>query len=144
MQWNYCLDVQRLQWCLNQVLLHKIRVSSSKPRQMWSDVKQQPNETSVTNTEHLPMAFHRPPTKLRGGNVMFSLVSVCSQGTWGVSMWPFLMMHWISLYRALTRAPVPVTPGDHHWRPVQTCSLQDLPPVLTSGGQSTYGWQMVV
>ena len=77
------------------------------------------------------------------------------------------MILWISLYRAGppgpgtldithgTPPPAPVriwTPdtelpnpllvksGGHHWRPVQTCSLED-PPVLTSGGHSTYGWQ---
>ena len=31
-----------------------------------------------------------------------------------------------------------VTSGSHHWRPVQTCSLQYSPPVLTSGGR----WSM--
>ena len=37
-----------------------------------------------------------------------------------------------------------LTSGCHHWRPVQTCSLEDLPPpVLTSSGghRNTYGWQ---
>ena len=38
------------------------------------------------------------------------------------------------------------TSGGHHWRPVKTCSLEDLPPppfILTSSGgyQNTYGWQ---
>ena len=40
-----------------------------------------------------------------------------------------------------------LTPGGYHGRPVQTCSLEDLPlfvPVLTpSGGHwNTYGWQL--
>ena len=38
-----------------------------------------------------------------------------------------------------------LTPGGHHWRPVQTCSLDDpTPPLLTPGGghQNTYGWKV--
>ena len=31
-------------------------------------------------------------------------------------------------------APLLVTSSGHHWRPDQTCSLEDPPPVLISGG----------
>ena len=37
-----------------------------------------------------------------------------------------------------------LTSGSYHWRSVQTCSLEELPPpVLTSGGghRNTYAWQ---
>ena len=40
---------------------------------------------------------------------------------------------------ALVLARLPVTSGGHHWRPVQTYSLQDpcpSPPVLTSSGEA--------
>ena len=41
--------------------------------------------------------------------------------------------------------PLLLTSGSHHWRPIQTCSLQDLTPpkVLTSSGghQNMYGCQ---
>ena len=30
--------------------------------------------------------------------------------------------------------PLLVTDGGRHWKPVQTCSLEDLPPLMTSGG----------
>ena len=85
----------------------------------------------------------------------------------GVPMWPLLMIHWTSLYRAnlsppnsspdsplwtsdmgplapdpwtpqppwtsdMLQQPWPcpllVTSGGHHWRPVQTCLLEDQPP----------------
>ena len=43
--------------------------------------------------------------------------------------------------------PLLLTSGGHHWRPVQTCSLEDLPlpqPVLKSSGghRNMYSWQM--
>ena len=43
--------------------------------------------------------------------------------------------------------PLLVTSGDHHWSPIQNCSLDlavQFPlPVLTSGGhQRTYRWQV--
>ena len=70
--------------------------------------------------------------------VMFWQVSVCHSV--GVPMWPLSMMHWSLLYRPLSRhgawghweaiqkwdMGIPtllVTSGGHHWRPVQTCSL---------------------
>ena len=36
-----------------------------------------------------------------------------------------------------------VTSDGHYWRPIQTFSFEHppYPRVLTSGGQSTYGWQ---
>ena len=47
-----------------------------------------------------------------------------------------------ALYMGPQGPPLPlllVTSGSHHWRPVQTCSLQYSPPVLTSSGR----WSMV-
>ena len=44
-------------------------------------------------------------------------------------MWPLPMMHWTSLHRIpLDMGPSPtlVASGCHHWRPVQTCSLEAL------------------
>ena len=62
---------------------------------------------------------YRPPTKLREGNVFFR---VCLSVHRGVPRWPVPMMHWTS------QPPPPlVTSGGHHWRPVQTCSLEDSP-----------------
>ena len=34
------------------------------------------------------------------------------------------------------------TSGGHHWRPIQTCSFEDPPLVLTSGGRSLHSWQV--
>ena len=68
--------------------------------------------------------------------IMFSLVSVCSQRGGG-PMWPISKMHWASLYRPPSTAPgirhgtwwpLLLTSGGHHWRPVQTCSFEDLSP----------------
>ena len=39
-------------------------------------------------------------------------------------------------------ALLPPTSGGLQWRPVQTCSFENPPMVLMSGGQSTYGWQV--
>ena len=58
------------------------------------------------------------------------------------------MMYWTSLYSPpqdighdpLAPVPLLVTSGDHHWRPVQTCSLDlivQVPMVLISG---SYVW----
>ena len=37
-----------------------------------------------------------------------------------------------------------MTSGGHHWRPVQVCSLEDIPPLLTPSGshQNMHGWQV--
>ena len=74
---------------------------------------------------------------------------VCLFTGGGGAMYPFSMMHWTSLYRAPwpcnpSPPPVPpqtwdmgtpgpspffllVTSGSHHWRCVETCSLEDYP-----------------
>ena len=87
--------------------------------------------------------------------VMFSHVSVILLG--GGPMWPLPMMHWISLFRALSVLAPPLEMGPP-W-PWPTCwwhlvsSLETswtsmykaLPPmVLISGGRkSTYGWLLL-
>ena len=84
--------------------------------------------------------------KLWEGNGFIHVCLSVSLSTGGLPM-----MHWNSLYRSLP-LPCPVhgtsgtpialqlvTSGSHHWRPVQTCSPQYSPPVLTSGGR----WSMV-
>ena len=39
-------------------------------------------------------------------------------------------------------SPLLLISGDHYWRPVQICSLENpTPPILTSGGRSTYSGQ---
>ena len=58
----------------------------------------------------------------RCGKVLFSVMSVCSQG-WG--------SHVTITHDALDFTVQEPAAGDmcgHHWRPVKTCSLQDLPP----------------
>ena len=75
-----------------------------------------------------------PPMKLWEGNVYTGVsLSFCSGG---IPMWPLFMVHSTSLYRALSPTPTPdirhgtpsptqlVTSGGHHWRSVQTCSLE--------------------
>ena len=77
----------------------------------------------------------------------------------GSPMWPLPMMHWTSLYSTLwtygiwtpslpwpypqasdtgipQTCPLLVTSGEHHWRHVQTCSLEDplTPKVIFGGG----------
>ena len=47
----------------------------------------------------------------------------------------------------MRRIPIPLllTSGGHHWIPVQTCSLEDPPPLLLTsrdGHRNTYGWQV--
>ena len=81
---------------------------------------------------------YRLPTKLRGGNV-FSL-SVCH------SVNNVTITHDYSCNLTGQGPPAPalhpllMTSGGHHWRSVQTCSLQDSLLVLTSGGYwGTYG-----
>ena len=42
--------------------------------------------------------------------------------------------------------PQLLTTGGHHWRPVQTCSLENIPPPVlidlpSSGHWNTYDWQ---
>ena len=78
-------------------------------------------------------------------------------------MLPLSMMYWTSLYMphsplnkglhctgpppsghgtSFYGVPLLVTPGSHPLRPAQTCPLEDLLTVLTSGGHwSTYRWQ---
>ena len=77
------------------------------------------------------LTFLFPASKRICGKRRFSQVSVCSQRG---PMWPLPMMHWTSLYRArplipnLGPTPVPLllTSGGHQWRPVKTCSFEDL------------------
>ena len=62
------------------------------------------------------------------GKVMFSVMSVYSKR---VFMWPVPMMHLgpalqPPLYNFLTQTPSSVTSGDREWRPVETCSFEDL------------------
>ena len=64
-------------------------------------------------------------------------------GTWDLSpppisdMWPTTFPLGHQKWKFSPPLLLLLTSGDHHWRPVQTCSLEDLHPqlVLTSGGQ---------
>ena len=100
-----------------------------------------PNQVEDCNETKILFAFswhcHRPPTKLREGNV-FSRVCLSVIGLIGLhhtgtplSTCPLLLdmgTHWTS--------------GGLDWRPFQTCPLEDPPPVLPSGGYwRTYCWQ---
>ena len=75
----------------------------------------------------------------------FSHTNFCENGkqsTTSTTQLPPPSRHqtWDTLAPAMT--PPLVISGGHHWRPVQTCSLQDTSlPVMTSGGWSTYGVQ---
>ena len=97
--------------------------------------------------DNFSFIFYHPPTKLRGVNVFTDVcLSFCSGGS-----------HVTITHDALDLTVHPptdmgphstgtspaVTSGGHHWRPVQTCSLQNLPPpVLTSGDYwSMYVWR---
>ena len=102
--------------------------------------------------------FYHLPTKLREGNVF---TCVCLSVHREAPLWPLPMIHWTSLYKDPLPNPSPVplnirhrTPGfspllvtscGHHCRPIQTCSLEDTPPlVLTSGATEAHivGWQV--
>ena len=91
--------------------------------------------------------FYRPQTKLREG--VFTGVCHSVQGGGGVPMGPLPMTHWdmgtyptphisypllhtLSLYPTPFHIPYPLllTSGGYHWRTVQTCSLEDIPPLL--------------
>ena len=51
------------------------------------------------------------------------------------------LRHGISLCKENPSPPLLLTSGGQDWIPIQTCSFEDLPPVLTSGGYwITYGW----
>ena len=89
------------------------------------------------------------------GKVMFSYVSLSVRG--GVSH-VTIIYDVSSLCRTHTPSPSPspipsrdigpqdlpgygrgtlqVAPGGHHWRPVQTCSLQDPPPLFPTSGEA--------
>ena len=67
------------------------------------------------------------------GKVMFTQVSVCHSVQEGSPCDHYSWMHWTSLYRPPSPTLTPdirpsptqlVTSGDHHWRSVQTCSLE--------------------
>ena len=69
----------------------------------------------------------------------------------GNTTWQLPIMHWTSPYSgpchkwpyspSVQWSPLLVTSGRQDRRPVHTCSLEDLPRMLTSGGyRSTYGW----
>ena len=103
--------------------------------------------------------IYRPSRKLRECNV-FSRVcpsvilsrggSSCEHCPWCI--WPHCTApHPLELgpphqpIHVQTWSPLLVTPGSHHWRPVQTSSLEDIPPspVLPSGGhRSMCGWEV--
>ena len=57
------------------------------------------------------------------GKVMFSVVSVT------LAMWLLPKMHWPHCKTPPVQGPTPlaVTSGGQDWKPVQTCSLEDLP-----------------
>ena len=84
---------------------------------------------------NLSVTTHYPPkTESREGNFAQASVhqSFCPLGRGGI-WWP-----------QVTISSPPAS--GHHWKPVQTCSFEDLPPlVLTSSGghQNMYGWQTV-
>ena len=94
---------------------------------------------------------YRPPTKLREGNV---LTGVCLFMGRVVPMWPLLMNHWTSLYRAPpTPAPLPTsdmgppshgpTPnGGHQCRPVQNCFC--LYWHLVAGAHTVDKWTILI
>ena len=112
------------------------------------------------------LVSYRLPTKLQEGNI-FSRICHSAQVAGGPHV-TITMMHWTSLYRLpgpgplldiryMAPSPVPstsdidppgpgpllMTSGGHHWRPVQTCSLED-PPTGTDiklRHQSMYSWQ---
>ena len=54
---------------------------------------------------------------------MFSQAFVCLQG--GI---PHLTITHDTLDPTVLTPPLLLTSDGHHWRPVQTCSLEDLPP----------------
>ena len=76
-----------------------------------------------TNTGMKAKNFYRPPTKLREGNVF---TDVCHSLQGRGPVWPV----W----------PLLVTSGDHHSRPVQSCSLQDHSVPTPGGYWTTYSW----
>ena len=102
---------------------------------------------------------YRPRTKLREGNVFTSVSfilfmgrgSSCDHCPWCVGTWylPLLPIGPSpdTRHGTYNLAPLLLTSGGHHWRPVQTCSLENIPPplisVLTSSGghENTYSWQ---
>ena len=116
---------------------------------------------SLSYSEWVNVNIYIITTRQRScGKVMFSPVSICSQG---VTMWPLPMMHWTSLYRTM---PPDCETSDHQpwdphppprqtwdppainiwWPSLENCSNLFIrgsppPPVLRSGGWSSYGWQ---
>ena len=86
------------------------------------------------------------------GKVMFSHVSVC-HSVQGDPMWPLPMMYWdmgtpppapryqtwVVITGNMGPTSLLLTSGGHHWRPVQTCSLEDQPPLHPSG-TGLYWW----
>ena len=85
--------------------------------------------------------FKHPQTKLQEGN---AFTDICLSIGGSHAQQPLAMMHWISLYLPL---PPPdmgpryisllLTSDGHHWKPIQNCSFEDLPPpppVLTCNG----------
>ena len=93
------------------------------------------------------LIFYRPQTKLREGNVFTNVCHSVGGGSGvGISHAPWDRSHGRYPFTPippphppnirLGNLPLLLTFGGHHWRPVQTCSLEDLPPtlVLTSSG----------
>ena len=106
-----------------------------------------------------------PPTKLWEGNVFTHVcLPVCSQGVPNLTITHDALdvtVHsipspttsarhqtWYPLHRHQTWETLPspsprlATSDGHHWRPVQTCSFENPPLGVTSGGRywSTYSW----
>ena len=86
---------------------------------------------NVLLISHLENYIYRHKRSFR--NITFSQASVCLLG-WGGPMWP---LHPPSpLTWDLGTYPLLLTSGGLAWRPVYTCSLEDLPPTCTGN----YWW----
>ena len=95
-----------------------------------------------------------PQMKFREGNVLTGVcLSFCSVGTpcdhypSGHGTWVTHQYQIWGLLQIPDIGPIPplLISGGHHWRPVQSCSLEVWPPiVLTSsvGQQNIYDWQV--
>ena len=80
---------------------------------------------------------NHPPTELREGNLFIHVCpSVCQGGGPCVTITIPIAGHQTWNPPPKPWPPLLVISGGHHWKPLQTCSLEVRPPVLTSGGDT--------